>query len=524
LDYGNVTLWFAKNDKNETVTIDKIDVDKIYTCPICASVVKPRALSSNNITPHFVHEDASKCSNETLIHWWFKHKYLETGDTFTVNAASAQEYICKKIDTEQEYKTPYGIYRPDITLETNCGETIYVEIAFKSKKKMKDYIDKWEFLNKTIVEVDISNLASFNDKPIFRSLFYEGKIFNKEDSAAYAPIKTYKDEITERLEVTEDMKRNLEDLEWFWKQLALYRSSEWDLDDVVNAIDAVDDQPREIVRRSLRTRSCVSIYNAYMLNKLSIIKEIHDELVNSSPYANLIKRNFFSIHKYVKNTAKSAGTIVYSVNKYLKTRIINPFEYNQEAFSQKVKEIISTQINEEVKELMFENLAIENAVDEINNEHAGKYRLFLIKHSPTLELKINVFKLGNSVQKWELIIPDVDVTRTDLDYFKDVVMSNFNDITNQFTLLKNADEIIATLNTFKKRYLNKFIVTISIKSENECHFTIGKDRFYIVNDKLYAGTFPEGDAGIRVRDTEEFYRYIKSFIIKKLKNKSEVSI
>jgi competence CoiA-like predicted nuclease len=80
LNFDNVTLWFAKTDEDKIITINEINDRNIhnkYYCPMCGSDLIPKATKSKYITEHFAHIDVSKCNNETMIHWWFKNKFLE---------------------------------------------------------------------------------------------------------------------------------------------------------------------------------------------------------------------------------------------------------------------------------------------------------------------------------------------------------------------------------------------------------------------------------------------------------------
>lgn len=104
MGFENVKLWFAKT-KNETIiTIDEINEENkhnSYSCPVCGSKLKPKALKSKIMTYHFAHVDASKCNSETMIHWWFKHKFIEKGDQFTVISDEERTYVCKNILVEK---------------------------------------------------------------------------------------------------------------------------------------------------------------------------------------------------------------------------------------------------------------------------------------------------------------------------------------------------------------------------------------------------------------------------------------
>ena len=81
---NEVKLWFARNQKDEIITINEANKNNEYHCALCGSQVIPKALESIQVQPHFAHIDASKCTSEHMIHWWFKNKLLEIGEEFLV--------------------------------------------------------------------------------------------------------------------------------------------------------------------------------------------------------------------------------------------------------------------------------------------------------------------------------------------------------------------------------------------------------------------------------------------------------
>jgi len=48
-----------------------------------------------------------------------------------------RKYICEEVLTEQTYYVGNKIYRPDVTILTKCGNTIYFEMEYSNKKKLK---------------------------------------------------------------------------------------------------------------------------------------------------------------------------------------------------------------------------------------------------------------------------------------------------------------------------------------------------------------------------------------------------
>ena len=194
-----VVLWFARNSKGNIKIINEVKNNKdTYFCPLCNSEVIPKAIKNDaKVAPHFAHIDKSKCTSESMIHWWFKNKFLESGDSFIVKTDKEYKYICKEILIEQIYKTKFGEYNPDITIITETGETIYFEMNYTNKKKLEDYLDKWSDLGNIVVEVDIKSLMQANygeNTYVFKALFYQGKCLNmnKTDKQYYEIINACK--------------------------------------------------------------------------------------------------------------------------------------------------------------------------------------------------------------------------------------------------------------------------------------------------------------------------------------------
>lgn len=152
---NNVNLWFAKNKNNKTILINEINNTNKhdgYTCPICNSEVIAR--TGTEMSWHFAHRDGSKCSSETMIHWWVKNELLKKDEDFKIDIeGDIKSYKCKQLYIEKEFKTSYDVYKPDLTIETYNNEFIFFEIANTNRKKIKDYIDMWEELGNIVVEL-----------------------------------------------------------------------------------------------------------------------------------------------------------------------------------------------------------------------------------------------------------------------------------------------------------------------------------------------------------------------------------
>jgi len=267
LSYENVKLWFAKNEKGDLLTINEIDEDnknQTLFCPICTSNLKPKAVQSKRVTPHFAHVDADKCNSETMIHWWFKNKFLEKGDKFTVVSDELNEYVCKDILVEYPHKTSEGTYKPDMTIVTENNKTIYFEFNYSNKKKVKDYLDVWLELNNIVVEVDVKQLMLKDEIPKFNSLFYRGKCFNtKRNDTYYNTIGKYKEEKMNG-KFDEKLKERIKKLDWFWDDMLRFKKGEIDATDLTELVRHIDIQEKFIVYDIVKRNRC---------NELTELKE-----------------------------------------------------------------------------------------------------------------------------------------------------------------------------------------------------------------------------------------------------------
>lgn len=267
LSYENVKLWFARNEDDELVTVNDITKKESkkhrYYCPVCGSDLKPKAIESARVAPHFAHVDASKCSSETMIHWWFKHRFLEVGDEFTVASDEENIYKVKEIQVEEPHDTSNGIYRPDMTIITEDDNVIYFEFNYSNKKKIKDYLDMWLELKSIVVEVDIKQLMLQNEIPEFRALFYDGKVFNaKRNDTYYNTIGRYKEEKM-RGKVNDELKERIKKLDWFWDDVLRYKKDEVNINYMYNVINSISRRDKYIVEEILNKSICSHLLEDY---------------------------------------------------------------------------------------------------------------------------------------------------------------------------------------------------------------------------------------------------------------------
>lgn len=272
MSYENVKLWFAKQG-NKIVTINEVSKEKKsgrYSCPICGSGLKPKAIGSRRVTPHFAHEDATKCNSESMVHWWFKHKFIEEGDELMLVSDKERNYVCKNVLVEQTYQVAKGIYKPDITVITTCGQTIYFEMAFSNNKKIKDYLNIWLELKNIVVEVDIKSLVNKRLQPTFKVLFYDGKCFNtKRNDTYYNTLGRYKEELAN--DYSESVKARLDRLDWLWNDVAKYKMDNSLINDLFLSLDNIDAEDKEFVISFLSKVKCSNVYFDFLEYKINRI-------------------------------------------------------------------------------------------------------------------------------------------------------------------------------------------------------------------------------------------------------------
>ena len=263
----DVALWFARNSIGEIKTINEVKYhDDTYYCPLCNSEVIPKALKENSkVTEHFAHLDKSKCTPESMIHWWYKNKFLQSGDKFIITTDRTHEYICKDVLIEQTYHTEYGDYKPDVTVITESGDVIYLEYAFTNKKKIQDYLNKWLGLGNIVVEVNLKTLLQANygkDTYKFNALFYKGKCFNtNKRDLYYKTIGEYKERTYKNTEVDTEKKKEIETLDYIWDLISQYKLMKLSKNELLSKLYDYDCIFNKVIVNILVKSRCTEIIN-----------------------------------------------------------------------------------------------------------------------------------------------------------------------------------------------------------------------------------------------------------------------
>lgn len=278
---NGVSLWFAKMETGELITIDKIrnTYKGKYFCPLCGSEVIPKALISECVTPHFAHIDKEKCSGEGVLHWWVKNELIKENDVIEIITDKNNQVLCKNIYFEKTYQTPTGIYKPDITVETYSNELIFIEVNFSNKKKIDEYLPKWSYLENTVIEFSVKNIYDEEDNKIkitntFKALYYKGKVFSiDKDSNEY---KKYFNGIKSKINIDD-----LKSVEWFIDDIYKYNIGITDdFESLVDSFNEIskDSSKNDILEDLYRTSKCQKIIKNIVNYKDNYILDIKNHL------------------------------------------------------------------------------------------------------------------------------------------------------------------------------------------------------------------------------------------------------
>lgn len=431
----DVNLWFAKDKENNIITIDEVDENnkEQYYCPLCGSELIPKATKSKYVTPHFAHIDASKCNSETMVHWWFKNKFLVPGDKFSVVSDKEIEYVCKEVLVEQSYDVRGKIYRPDVTVLTECGNTIYFEMDYSNKKKIKDYIDVWLELKNIVVEIDIKKLMSKDKIPTFKALFYDGKCFNvKKNDTYYNTIGRYKERLYNQVKTSNKLKEMIQKLDWFWEEVINYKKDKIDIEKLVDFVDYNEPEEKSLILEILSTKRCTPVYEDFINYKVNLFEKLGNDLISGKNYFSLEKLKIGRKYKNIKyNTIKINNIYLESCNLQFE---IN--KYSKEAYIQK--------INESITEVM-KVVPYYNRAKEICLLIEEKYKD--ISDGDGLSIKIAKNKYGEYLYKiyldqWWYPSDFIYIYNDCIKYGDEVISVNLFDKDNELLIIKFISDAI----------------------------------------------------------------------------------
>lgn len=358
-----VKLWFARNENGEVVTIGESNKNEEYTCVLCGSKVIPKALESIQVQQHFAHLDVSKCTPEHAIHWWFKNKLIDVGDEITIKTNTLNTYICKSFDVEKECIVDGVTYKPDITIETEDGEIIYVEIANTNKKKFDEYIGVWSKLNNIVVELNIWNVINENTIGVLKAIYYKGLVFNDKKRKT-----SYQKSIGDRIDIirqddnrSEESIKRIKSLNWFWSDLCRYKFNKMKIEDLLLSIEEVKEQDLDIIENLFTKQSCLNILNDIANYKKDIIKKFIKEEIMDENFKIKYENGDDSLIIEYNDDVKNIYMNHYYKHNYDYINIL----YSEDELKNKALEFVN-KIYNEIKKINFRN-DITNKICELYN-------------------------------------------------------------------------------------------------------------------------------------------------------------
>lgn len=265
------------NDKfANLIHVKKANKDDDYYCPCCGGNVKPRALDSTKEQSHYYHI-SGKCTKESQLHFFIKNWLFEKGSQFFINDVL---YEVDFIEIEKTYNTPFGDYRPDVTVHTSSNEIIHFEIFFTNRKTGDNYFCKWDALGNSVVEVNVKEYMCKTDAniiPNFTYLYHDGicysKTYVKKDLYA-TTIAKIKNELTRQKVI--DYKVRIEKLDWFWQKIIENSSKE----EILKCIDSMSYEDMVSCFEIIKRKQCVSHLKKDVLDIINkkVISNIRDSI------------------------------------------------------------------------------------------------------------------------------------------------------------------------------------------------------------------------------------------------------
>lgn len=408
-----IVAYDGNDEFANLIHVKKANRDKEYYCPCCGGTVKPRALDSNKEQSHYYHK-TGKCTKESQLHFFCKNWLFESGSKFYIDN---ELFEVASIDIEKSYSTPFGEYRPDISVYTLSGKTIFFEMFFTNRKTGDDYFCKWNYLENDVVEVNIKEYmfkTEGNIIPTFTYLYHDricySKTYEKRDLYANT-IAKIKRELTRQKVL--NYKARIEQLDWFWQKIRSNESREviletvstMDYDDMISCY--------EIIKR----KQCVSYLKDDVLNLIN--KKVVSEVRKKLELPNIDENIYFDL-EHIRGRTYVAG-----VRLFLKTSHItynrlhvscDDFFYNYENLKDFPKIVFSKNILSTNELIVPENRV--NDLKKIYN-YVVKYKEKLLNY----EKELSVFEGSKYKIRVQNDLHTV-LVKTDNDNY-DVVFENY---------------------------------------------------------------------------------------------------
>lgn len=500
-----IVAYDGNDEFANLIHVKKADKDRDYYCPCCSGTVKPRALDSNKEQSHYYHK-TGKCTKESQLHFFCKNWLFGKGSKFYINK---ELYEVVSIDIEKTHSTPFGDYKPDVTVYTSSGKTIFFEMFFFNRKTGDDYFCMWNALGHDVVEINNKEYMFKTDKhiiPVFTYLYHDGicysKNYEKRDLYATTIAKTKRELIRQKVL---NYKARIEQLDWFWQKVKNNETKE----QILEVVAGMDYEDMVSCYSILKNKQCVS----YLKNDVL-------EMINKKVISNVRKsinlpydKNVYFDLRHVRGRTYEAGIrldIKTEHITYNKLHAACDNWYNFDRLKQFPKIVFSKNILD-ASELIIP----ENQLDNLKKlyEYVVKYKEKILRY----EELISGFEGDKYRVRVKNNLHTVLVKTESNDYevlFDGNFIKNFDidDLIHEINDTETDIENRKFLNVvLKSNEYNTFLLELKKYSEFYANADIGKYKDYCQNAlrfKLYIGGRCVYDKELK-RDFDDFLKKIE---------------
>lgn len=451
-------LIIAKDKDGKYIKISEANNETEYYCPICNGIIKPRAIGSEKVQPHFYHVSETNCNNESILHWMFKNWLFEKGTEFKIDN---EIFIVQDFEMEKKYETPYGDYIPDLIINTD-KETFFFEINY-SNSKDKTYSDKWMYLKNRVVEVNVKELINcelYETIPTFKIIFENGeykkeyKQYEKKDK--YVEFKKYIVDSKKEDEV----KYIAEKFDWFWKNIKNENN-----EDIKLCINSMEYDDAVSCCKFLKKVKCHDKFEICK-NETSVRFE---ELLNDKikEYGFTVKLN--KVSKQIYNILIHGNVKNKSIKEIISLRTYDGllyFKNNENEIINKCMNLINrintiNKLIEDIKNLRIENHKVECVYDFDD-----------ILYDDSIDLVVNLYIEEDD--KWMRVFGE---TIKSIDRVKEKINKH---IQNLLTNEKIKKEIMSKNfeNIINSKLKNNITIKTYISNEDTCYSHMGYELIY----------------------------------------------
>lgn len=244
------------SEHSDWKNVYNVSGDDVCYCPICLGKVKlwnGQDLNKIYKKQRCFHHIDGTCSQESQVHFAYKNWLLEKGSRFKVND---KLYEVESAVVEKTIHTSFGDYRPDIMIQTSCGKTFLVEVAYNSKKT-DQYIYKWDEIGNDVLEIDVNEqmyTVATNEIPSFK-LIYSSKTgecyIKRYTTQEYDDLITSRKIYWKRKDILE-YKIKWEQLDWFWRELQNFYSNTSAIESVIESFVKMNSKDQKFVCTHLK--------------------------------------------------------------------------------------------------------------------------------------------------------------------------------------------------------------------------------------------------------------------------------